>query len=144
MDPAACLHTPKHMTNPNDLREALEDALLEAGTAPTTQLLDRLETAAEERAFEIAADMLAALVSRLDVRQRALWTGLIGTSDPLAEVAPSLGITAQALHRQQQRLEKRLMPRPRVDAESNTASGPCRPNQVQTRSKGRRTSRRPR
>ena len=134
-----------HMNSqPTDIRDQAEDLLLAHGTIPTSALLDGVEHLAETRGFEIAADMLATLVSRLDVRQRALWTGLIGTSDPLAQMAPSLGITPQALHRQQQRLEKRLMPRPRVDAESNTASGPCRPNQVQTRSKGRRTPRRPR
>ncbi len=100
---------------PTDIREQAEDLLLTHGTLPTPELLDGIEHLAETRGFEIAADMLATLVSRLDIRQRALWTGLIGTSDPLAEVAPSLGISPQALHRQQQRLEKRLMPRPRVD-----------------------------
>jgi hypothetical protein len=93
-----------------DIRDQAEDLLLAHGTIPTPALLDGVEHLAETRGFEIAGDMLVFLVSKLDVRQRALWTGILGTSDPLAEVAPSLGITPQALHRQQQRLSKRLMP----------------------------------
>ena len=122
-----------HMNSqPTDIRDQAEDLLLTHGTIPTPGLLDGVEHLAETRGFEIAADMLASLVSKLDIRQRALWTGLLGTSDPLAEVAPSLGISPQALHRQQQRLEKRLMPTPLVD-EHNPPPSPCRSNPVQNR-----------
>jgi RNA polymerase sigma factor (sigma-70 family) len=96
------------MTNPNDLREALEDALLEAGTAPTTQLLDRLETAAEERAFEIAGEQLGQLIAKLDVRQRIVWQRLIGVGPTLDECAAKLGVSKPAVHQAETRLRRRL------------------------------------
>ncbi len=104
---------------PTDIRDQAEDLLLAHGTIPTPELFDGVEHLAETRGFEIAGDMLASLVSKLDIRQRALWTGLLSTSNPLAEVAPSLGVTAQALHRQRQRLKKRLMPRTKSPSENS-------------------------
>ena len=96
------------MTNPNDLRDALEDALLAAGTPPTTTLLDRLETAAEERAFQIAGEHLGQLIAQLDVRQRLIWQRLLGTGETLDECAQQLGVSRVAVHRQETRLRRRL------------------------------------
>jgi hypothetical protein len=124
-------------TTAETLRDKIEDALLNHRIAPAPELLSTLETLADEAAYPAAADMLAALIGRLDVRQRHLWTALLNQGDALAVIAADVGVSPQAMHRQVDRLRKRLMPRPIVD-ESNTASGPCRPNQIQTRSKGRR------
>ena len=130
-------------TSPETIRDRLEDALLTHKVPPSPELLDTLENLADEASYPAAADMLAALIGRLDIRQRHLWTALLNQGDALAVIAADLGVSPQAMHRQVDRLRKRLMPRPLVD-ESNTTHGPCRPNQVQTRSKGRRTPRRPR
>ena len=96
------------MNTENALREALEDALLEAGTAPTTQLLDRLETAAEKRAFEIAGNQLGQLIAKLDVRQRIVWQRLMGVGPTLDECATRLGVSMPAIHQAEKRLRRRL------------------------------------
>lgn len=96
------------MNTENQLREALEDALLDAGTPPTTALLDRLETAAEERAFAIAGEQLGQLIARLDVRQRIVWERLMGVGPTLDECAQQLGVSRVAVHRQETRLRRRL------------------------------------
>ena len=96
------------MTTENQLRDALEDALLDAGTAPTTQLLDRLEIAAEQRAFELAGEQIGTLIARLDVRQRIVWQRLLGTGGTLDECAQQLGVSRVAVHRQETRLRRRL------------------------------------
>jgi DNA-directed RNA polymerase specialized sigma24 family protein len=96
------------MTNPNDLREALEDALLDAGTAPTPQLLDRLETAAEQRAFELAGEQIGTLIARLDIRQRVVWQRLMGVGPTLDECAAKLGVSKPAVHQAEKRLRRRL------------------------------------
>ena len=128
----------------DQIRDKIEDACLAQGICPTPTLLDALEQIADEAAYPAAADMLAALIGRLDVRQRHLWTALLNQGDALAVIAADVGVSPQAMHRQVDRLRKRLMPQPIVDEQSNTPPSPCRPNQIQTRSKGRRTSRRPR
>jgi len=124
-------------TNAETLREKIEDALLTHRIAPAPELLNTLEALADEAAYPAAADMMAAMIGRLDIRQRHLWTALLNQGDALAVIAADVGVSPQAMHRQVDRLRKRLMPTPLVD-ESNTASGRCRPNQVQTRSKNRR------
>ncbi len=96
------------MNTENALREALEDALLEAGTAPTPQLLDQLETAAEERAFEIAGNQLGQLIAKLDVRQRIVWQRLMGVGPTLDECATRLGVSMPAIHQAEKRLRRRL------------------------------------
>jgi len=96
------------MNDQNDLREALEDALLDSGMAPTTQLLDRLETAAEERAFEIAGEQLGQLIAKLDVRQRIVWERLMGVGPTLDECATRLGVSMPAIHQAEKRLRRRL------------------------------------
>ena len=96
------------MNDQNDLREALEDALLAAGTPPTTALLDRLETAAEERAFQIAGEHLGQLVAQLDVRQRLIWQRLMGVGPTLDECAAKLGVSKPAVHQAEKRLRRRL------------------------------------
>ena len=96
------------MTTENQLRDALEDALLDAGTAPTTQLLDRLETAAEQRAFELAGEQIGTLIARLDVRQRIVWQRLLGTGGTLDQCAQALGVSAPAVSQAEKRLRRRL------------------------------------
>jgi DNA-directed RNA polymerase specialized sigma24 family protein len=96
------------MNTENQLREALEDALLDAGIPPTTALLDRLETAAEERAFQIAGEQLGQLIARLDIRQRVVWQRLMGVGPNLDECAAKLGVSRVAVHRQETRLRRRL------------------------------------
>lgn len=96
------------MNTENQLREALEDALLDAGTPPTAALLDRLETAAEERAFQIAGEHLGDLIAKLDVRQRIVWERLMGVGETLDEAARQLGVSRVAVHRQETRLRRRL------------------------------------
>ena len=86
----------------------LEDALLDAGTAPTPQLLDRLETAAEQRAFELAGEQIGTLIARLDIRQRVVWERLMGVGPTLDECAQQLGVSRVAVHRQETRLRRRL------------------------------------
>jgi hypothetical protein len=51
----------------------------------------------------------------LDIRQRHLWTALLGQGDALAVLAADVGVTPQAMHRQVERLRKRLMKRTRVE-----------------------------
>lgn len=96
------------MNDHNQLRDRLEDVLLAAGTPPTTALLDRLETAAEERAFQIAGEHLGQLVAQLDVRQRLIWERLLGTGGTLDECAQQIGVSRVAVHRQETRLRRRL------------------------------------
>jgi RNA polymerase sigma factor (sigma-70 family) len=97
------------MTPENQLRETLEDALLDAGTPPTAALLDRLETAAEERAFQIAGEHLGDLIAKLDVRQRVIWQRLMGAGETLDECARQLGVSAPAVAQAEKRLRRRLM-----------------------------------
>ena len=96
------------MENLNNIRELLEDALLEAGIVPTEPLLDRLETAAEERAFQIAGEHLGQLVAQLDVRQRLIWERLMGIGPTLDAAAEQIGVSRVAVHRQETRLRRRL------------------------------------
>jgi hypothetical protein len=83
--------------------------------APAPELLDTLEALADEAAYPAAADMMAAMIGRLDIRQRHLWTALLGQGDALAVIAADVGVTPQAMHRQVERLRKRLMKRTRVE-----------------------------
>ena len=94
--------------NDDGLRNALEDALLDAGTPPTNELLDRLEAATEQRAFVLAGETLGQLIARLDVRQRVVWERLLGTGGTLDECAEQLGVSRIAVHRQETRLRRRL------------------------------------
>lgn len=103
------------MENLTDIRELLEDALLEAGIAPTEPLLDRLETVAEAAGFEVGGRLLNDLIGRLDVRQRRLWERLLETAPTLEECAAELGVSGVAIHRQETRLRKRLAAPRRVD-----------------------------
>jgi DNA-directed RNA polymerase specialized sigma24 family protein len=96
------------MTTENQLRDNLEDALLDAGTAPTTQLLDRLETAAEQRAFELAGQQIGTLIAQLDIRQRVVWQRLMGVGPTLDECAAKLGVSKPAIHQAEKRLRRRL------------------------------------
>lgn len=96
------------MENLTDIRELLEDALLEAGIAPTELLLDRLEAVAEAAGFEVGGRLLSDLIARLDVRQRRLWERLLETAPTLEECAAELGVSGVAIHRQETRLRKRL------------------------------------
>lgn len=66
-------------TAPESLRDRIEDALLAHKVAPAPELLDTLEALADEAAYPAAADMMASLIQRLDIRQRHLWTVQQGT-----------------------------------------------------------------
>ena len=103
------------MENLSDIRELLEDALLEAGIAPTEPLLDRLEIVVEAAGFEVGGRLLSDLIARLDVRQRRLWERLLQTAPTLQEIAAELGVSGVAIHRQETRLRKRLTAPRRVD-----------------------------
>lgn len=103
------------MESLTNIRELLEDALLEAGIAPTEPLLDRLETVAEAAGFEVGGRLLSDLIARLDVRQRRLWERLLQTAPTLQEIAAELGVSGVAIHRQETRLRKRLTAPRRVD-----------------------------
>ena len=129
-------------TSPETIRDRLEDALLTHQVPPSPELLDTLENLADEAAYPAAADMLAALIGRLDVRQRHLWTALLNQGDALAVIAADVGVSAQAMHRQVDRLRKRLMPTPLVDEQHNSPPSACRPAPVQARQEKRRTPRR--
>jgi len=59
-------------TAPESLRDRIEDALLAHKVAPAPELLDTLEALADEAAYPAAADMMASLIQRLDIRQRHL------------------------------------------------------------------------
>jgi RNA polymerase sigma factor (sigma-70 family) len=96
------------MNTENQLREALEDALLDAGTPPSPALLDAVERLAEERAFQIAGEQLGQMIALLDVRQRIVWERLMGVGPTLDECAQQLGVSRVAVHRQETRLRRRL------------------------------------
>lgn len=96
------------MNDHNQLRDRLEDVLLAAGTPPTTALLDRLETAAEERAFQIAGEHLGQLIAQLDVRQRLIWQRLMGIGPTLDAAAEQIGVSAPAVAQAEKRLRRRL------------------------------------
>jgi hypothetical protein len=123
-----------------DLRERLEDACLAHGTCPTEALLDRLEAVAEEAGFEVGGRLLGDLIARLDVRQRHLWTALLNQGDALAVIAADVGVSPQAMHRQVDRLRKRLMRSTQVDEQhlNHTPPGARDPGKIQTRPQGRR------
>jgi DNA-directed RNA polymerase specialized sigma24 family protein len=115
MDPADRNHTHKHLntiapmdTTAETLREKIEDALLNHRIAPAPELLDSLESLADEAAFPAAADMVAAMIGRLDIRQRVVWERLMGTGPTLDECAAKLGVSRVAVHRQETRLRRRL------------------------------------
>ena len=115
MDPADRNHTHKHMnqntpmdTTAETLREKIEDALLNHRIAPAPELLDSLESLADEAAFPAAADMVAAMIGRLDIRQRVIWERLMGIGPTLDAAAEQIGVSRVAVHRQETRLRRRL------------------------------------
>lgn len=105
------------MENDQDfcLRTSIEDLLLDHGTVPTEQLLRAFELTVHDQSFQIAAEMVARLIQKLDKRQRILWEQVLQNDLPLSESADLAGVSAVAIHRQTKRLEKRLMKPTKVE-----------------------------
>ena len=105
------------MENDQDfcLRTSIEDLLLDHGTVPTDQLLRAFELMIGNQSFQIAAEMVAKLIQKLDKRQRILWEQLLRNDLTLAEAADLAGVSAVAIHRQTKRLKKRLMKPAKVE-----------------------------
>ncbi len=105
------------MENDQDfcLRTLIEDLLLSHGTVPKDQLLRDFELIVSNQSFQIAAEMVARLIQKLDKRQRILWEQLLRNDLTLSEAAALAGVSAVAIHRQTKRLEKRLMKPTKVE-----------------------------
>ena len=105
------------MENDQDfcLRTSIEDLLLDHGTVPTDQLLRAFELTVANLSFQIAAEMVAGLIQKLDKRQRILWEQLLINDLTLSEAADLAGVSAVAIHRQTNRLQKRLMKPTKVE-----------------------------
>jgi DNA-directed RNA polymerase specialized sigma24 family protein len=131
-------HQPQK-TMTDQIRDKIEDACLAQGICPTTTLLDELERIAEDSAFPIAGRYLSDLIAKLAPADQAKWLRVMDTGPSLSEASKAIGISKVSLHKQEHRLRRRLTIGSKVD-ESNTTHGPCRPNQIQTRSKNRRAS----
>ena len=95
-------------TAPETLRDRFEDTLLAHKIAPAPELLDALEALADEAAYPAAADLMAAMIGRLDIRQRIVWQRLLGTGGTLDECAQALGVSAPAVSQAEKRLRRRL------------------------------------
>ena len=105
------------MENDQDfcLRTSIEDLLLDHGTVPTDQLLRAFELMIGNQSFQIAAEMVAKLIQKLDKRQRIMWEQLLRNDLTLSEAADLAGVSAVAIHRQTKRLQKRLMKPTKVE-----------------------------
>lgn len=99
------------MNDENQLREQLEDSLLNAGVCPTEALLSALEAVAEAAAFRHGGAMLGDILGKLAPADRAKWLRVMGTGPSLAEAAAEINISKVSLHKQEHRLRRRLTTR---------------------------------
>lgn len=128
------------MTTENDLRDQAEDLLLAHGAIPTPELLDGVEGLAEAAGFEIGGRLLGDLIAKLAPADQAKWLRVMDTGPSLSEASAAIGISKVSLHKQEQRLRRRLTIATRVEDEyinHDTPPGDSRPDKVPTRPPGR-------